>query len=122
MPNISYRFLGDGAEYGTWPGISVRLNGKITKRGQIYLGRVINKERGIFFSKERGFFRFDPTDQSFHEVSEDELKHFRPAALSILPSDYSTVRFGGGFRSKRQRRKGKIHSSECRVPENSKER
>ena len=35
-----------------------RVDGKV-HRDVIYLGRVIDREKGVFFSKERGYFTYD---------------------------------------------------------------
>lgn len=59
MPNICYTFS-NGTETGTWPGKSVRMGGKVHKEGQLYLGRVVNKEKHIFWKREKGYYRFDP--------------------------------------------------------------
>ena len=38
------------------PGVSFRENGKVRKKGAIYLGRVIDEENNIFYNKERWLF------------------------------------------------------------------
>ena len=45
-----------GKEYATVTS-SVRKGGSVLKGEQIYLGRVIDKSRGIYKSRERGLFR-----------------------------------------------------------------
>ena len=57
--NISYRRNASGTLVGTWPGKSVRVGSKISKPDQIYLGKVIDKEKNIFWTRERGYFTFD---------------------------------------------------------------
>ena len=52
-------------KYAKVPGISYRENGKIRKKGTIYLGRVIDEKNFIFFSKDRGVFKFDPVNNLF---------------------------------------------------------
>ena len=54
---INYNTV-NGIEYGTLTS-SVRSGRKVGKGEQIYLGRVIDKERGIFKSRERGLFTYD---------------------------------------------------------------
>lgn len=73
MINISYRHNASGTYVGTWPGKSVRVDGKISKPDQIYLGKVINKEKNIFWTKERGFYTFDPLTRSFGEPKADDI-------------------------------------------------
>ena len=57
-------FMPNGLE---WPGKSVREGGKIKKVGQIYLGKVHDIDKHIFWTKERGFYTFDPETQTFGE-------------------------------------------------------
>ena len=54
---INYNTV-NGIEYGTLTS-SVRSGHKVGKSDQVYLGRVIDKERGIFKSRERGLFTYD---------------------------------------------------------------
>ena len=101
MPNIQYRTTGqkdvDGhdVEYGTWPGVSKRKNGKVVKEGRFYLGRVVDKAALIFYNKTVGFFRFDPSDQSIHAletsapISDDSAGEQEEAI--------SSFRFGGSY-------------------------
>lgn len=73
MINISYRHNASGTYVGTWPGKSIRVDGKISKPDQIYLGKVINKEKNIFWTKDRGFYTFDPLTQSFGEPKTEDI-------------------------------------------------
>ncbi len=49
-----------GHLYAKVPGKSVREKGTVHKKDVIYLGRVIDKEHNVFFSRERGLYTFDP--------------------------------------------------------------
>ena len=66
---INYNTIG-GIEYGTATS-SVRTGKKVSKGDQIYLGRVIDKERGIFQSRERGLFVYDIETNTFDPVPAD---------------------------------------------------
>lgn len=66
---VNYNTVG-GIEYGTATS-SVRQGNKVGKGEQIYLGRVIDKERGIFKSRERGLFAYDVETNSFNSVPAD---------------------------------------------------
>lgn len=66
---INYNTIG-GIEYGTVTK-SVRTGEKVSKSDQIYLGRVIDKERGIFKSRERGLFVYDIGTNTFGPVPAD---------------------------------------------------
>lgn len=46
-------------QYAKIPGKSVRIDGKVRKTGVVYLGRVIDLEKGVFCNKERGVYTYD---------------------------------------------------------------
>ena len=46
-------------QYAKIPGKSYRVDGKVRKTGVIYLGRVIDLDKGVFYNKERGVFSYD---------------------------------------------------------------
>lgn len=73
MINISYRRNASGTLVATWPGKSVRVGGKISKPDQIYLGKVIDKAKNIFWTRERGYFTFDPSTQTFGEPLKEDI-------------------------------------------------
>lgn len=66
---INYNTVG-GIEYATAV-TSVRKGTKVSKSNQIYLGRVIDKEKGIFKSRERGLFVYDIGTNTFSPVAAD---------------------------------------------------
>ncbi len=66
---INYNTVG-GIEYGTATS-SVRAGKKARKGNQIYLGRVIDKEHGIFKSRKRGLFVYDIDTNTFRSVPPD---------------------------------------------------
>lgn len=52
---------------------SYRDGDKILKKdNMIYLGRVIDRDKKIFYSKDRGLFRFDEKNKNFSEVTEKD--------------------------------------------------
>lgn len=63
---INYNTV-NGVEYGTLT-TSVRKGRKVGKGDQVYLGRVLDKERGIFKSRERGVFMYDIETNTFSAV------------------------------------------------------
>lgn len=73
MINISYRRNASGTIVATWPGKSVRVGDKISKPDQIYLGKVIDKAKNIFWTRERGYFTFDPSTQTFGEPVKEDI-------------------------------------------------
>ena len=48
-------------QYAKIPGKSVRIDGKVRKTGVVYLGRVIDLDKGVFCNKERGVYTYDVT-------------------------------------------------------------
>lgn len=66
---INYNIV-NGIEYGTATS-SVRKGSKVGKGEQIYLGRVIDKERCIFKNRERGIFVYDVSSNEFSSVPAD---------------------------------------------------
>ena len=82
-------------EYAT--ASSSKRNGKsVGKDQQIYLGRVIDKERHIFKSKDRGMFVFDPESISFTPVSEDVMPTL-PKAEDKRRREQLILDFGNAF-------------------------
>ena len=66
---ISYNVV-DGNEYATAVR-SVRSGSKVTKEDRVYLGRVVDKERGIYRSRERGLFTYDVATGEFGRAPDD---------------------------------------------------
>ncbi len=65
MVNIVYAYM-RGTLVGIWPGKSVRKKGiGSRKTGQIYLGKVIDRDKGIFWTRKRGYYTFSPTRSVF---------------------------------------------------------
>ena len=46
-------------QYAKIPGKSYRIDGKVRKTGVVYLGRVIDLDKGVFCNKERGVYTYD---------------------------------------------------------------
>lgn len=46
-------------QYAKIPGKSIRIDGKVRKTGVVYLGRVIDLDKGMFCNKERGVYTYD---------------------------------------------------------------
>ena len=70
MKKISY-YNSRGQLYAKIPASSYRENGKVKKRSDgIYLGRVIDKEKNVFYSAARGIFTYDPVENIFDVAAE----------------------------------------------------
>ena len=90
---INYNTV-NGIEYGTLTS-SVRSGRKVGKSDQIYLGRVIDKKRGVFKSRDRGLFIYDIKTNTFRPVPaeyetpslERKTKYPRRAALVVSFGD-----------------------------------
>lgn len=66
MP-LTYQRRGDHL-YARVAGESYRKDGKVQKRGVMYLGRVIDKENNVFYNKDRGVFTYDPIAGEYGEA------------------------------------------------------
>lgn len=63
---INYK-IKDGIEYAMVV-TSVRKGSSVTKEKPLYLGRVIDKEQGIFKNRKRGIFKYDIKTNTFSSV------------------------------------------------------
>ncbi len=92
---INYNTV-NGVEYGTLTS-SIRKGRKVEKSDQVYLGRVIDKERSIFKSRERGVFMYDIETNTFSDVPAEyeEPKIERKTRYSKRPT--LIVSFGDVF-------------------------
>ena len=63
---INYK-LKDGIEYAMVV-TSVRKGASVTKEKPLYLGRVIDKEHGIFKNRVRGIYKYDIKTNTFSSV------------------------------------------------------
>ena len=92
---INYNTV-SGIEYGTAT-TSVRNGASVGKGDQIYLGRVIDKKKGVFKSRERGLFIYDVTTNTFSAVPPDyeEPKAKRKTKYPVRPT--LIVSFGDIF-------------------------
>lgn len=59
-----------GHLYAKIPGKSVRKGGTVHKENVVYLGRVIDKEHNVFFSRERGIYTYDPATDTYGTADE----------------------------------------------------
>lgn len=73
---LSY-FYKNGILYAKDPGKSVRRGKSVVKINQKHIGRVIDKENNVFYSRQRGIFTYDPITDSYGKADEkysSELK------------------------------------------------
>ncbi len=74
MRKINY-YTSRGQRYAKIPAISYREDGKVKKRDDgIYLGRVLDEEKNVFFFSERGIFTYDPVSNVFGQADETYVK------------------------------------------------
>ena len=98
MPNIYYYKSPDGSfETGRWVSKSVRSGSVVKKEKQIYLGKVIDKDRLIFYKREEGFYIFNPETQEASIVSKEEMALLPPPPDRRLKERNVIVTFGGSF-------------------------
>lgn len=73
MINIFYYKNSAGTDVAKWPGSGVRKGGQSRKDGQFYLGKVIDKEKNIFYKRGEGYYVFNPEDQSKQPIEPDDI-------------------------------------------------
>ncbi len=71
-----------------------KRNGKNTSMEYIYLGKILDKEKGIYQSRERGVFTFDLETASFGTVPEDFVF---PQKQRVKSQKLVSVDFGDSF-------------------------
>lgn len=67
--NITYQFKNHSL-FAT-ASKSVRVDGKVRKDHQIYLGKVLDKEKGIYQNRKRGIFTYNPETGEFGSAPAD---------------------------------------------------
>jgi hypothetical protein len=60
-------------QYAKIPGKSVRIGGKVRKTDVVYLGRVIDLDKGIFCNKERGVYTYDVNTGEYGKAAPEYL-------------------------------------------------
>lgn len=91
---LSY-FTKNGILYAKTQGKSVRVGKSVRKVGQKHIGRVIDKENNVFYSRERGMFTYDETTDTYGTAGEkysSELKRDRRKKEKLL-LDFGDVFF-----------------------------
>ena len=90
---ISYNVV-DGNEYATVVR-SVRDGARVTKEDRVYLGRVVDRARGVYRSKARGLFSYDLATGEFGPAPEGVEGPRRRNARAARPT--LAVSFGDAF-------------------------
>ena len=106
MPNIFYYTDSSGKEHARWPGSSKRITitrddgtkvSKVTKVNQMHLGLVVNKEKLIFYTKNQGFYRFNPEDLSRTDVPPEDLSRYEGHLDARRREKPVIIQFGGAY-------------------------
>ena len=97
MPGIYYSSNKDGAEIGRWSGKSKRIDGKVSKDKQIYLGKVIDKENLIFYARNEGIFHFNLETLEKESLPDEKAPAGIPLMDKRLKSRNVIVEFGGSY-------------------------
>ena len=64
-------------QYAKIPGKSIRIDGKVRKTGVVYLGRVIDLDKGVFCNKERGVYTYDVKTGKYGTADPGRTNHPR---------------------------------------------
>ncbi len=97
MAGISYSKAADGTEVGRWSGKSIRIGSKVTKEKQVYLGKVVDKEKLIFFSRTEGYFHFNMNTQEKEPIPDHDIPLFTPPLDMRLRERNVIISFGGSY-------------------------
>lgn len=92
---IEYR-MKNGIEYALISK-SVRNGSKVSKAPRINLGRVIDKEKGIYKNRERGLFMYDPSADEYSKVPADYLEPPARRKKKYRDREKLEVEFGSIF-------------------------
>lgn len=92
---IEYR-MKNGIEYALISK-SVRNGSKVSKAPRINLGRVIDKEKGIYKNRERGLFMYDPSADEYSKVPADYLEPPTRRKKKYRDREILEVEFGSIF-------------------------
>ena len=85
-------YSGNAEQYAS-AAVSKR-NGSETSIEYIYLGRVLDRDKGIYRSKDRGVFQFNPDTGEFGTVPEDYVP---PVSTDARKRNHVSVDFGDAF-------------------------
>ena len=97
MVNIFFYTNTAGTKVAKWPGTSQNTEKGSRKGNQFYLGKVINRDKLIFYKREEGYYHFDPnTLQKEPILPEDIPKYVKPVDQRIH-AQMSICIFGGSY-------------------------
>jgi len=68
MKQITFYKNKAGTDVANWAGKSIVTPDGPRKEKQIYLGKVINREKLIFWNRKQGYYQFNPEDQSMTTI------------------------------------------------------
>ena len=97
MSNIYYSKASDGTEVGRWSGKSIRNGSTVTKEKQVYLGKVVDKDKQIFFTRTDGYYHFNAVTQQKEHIPDEEVPLFTPPLDHRLRARNVIVTFGGSY-------------------------
>ena len=92
---IEYK-INNGIEYAMISK-SFRENGRIRKSKRINLGRVIDKEKGIYKNRERGIFHYDPKTNEYSKVSADYIEPVIKRKKKYRDREILNIAFGSVY-------------------------
>ena len=82
-----------GVEYAS-VSHSVRKGSSVGKDGQVYLGRVIDKDKGIYRSRERGLYTYDLNTNTFGKVPPEYVEPVKQRKKKYRERAVLSVSFG----------------------------
>lgn len=97
MSKIHYSFTDGGSEVGRWFGRSIRNGNTVSHEKQLYLGKVIDKEKLIFFKRKEGYYHFDPDKGEIFSIPDENVPKSTPPLDHRLRARNVIVTFGGSY-------------------------
>lgn len=97
MPSISYRNNSSGTLVAVWPGSTIQTDQGPRKQGQKYLGKVIDKDRLIFWKRDEGYFHFNPDDQSITALEAKDVPNAEQNPDGARKERHVLVDFGDSY-------------------------
>ena len=94
---IHYEEIRDGVEVARWYGKSIRSGTVVRKSKQIYLGKVIDKEKLIFYKRGEGYYHFNMENQELESINDEDVPANAPLPDLRLRERNVIVSFGASY-------------------------
>ena len=97
MASIYFYTNTAGTEVAKWPGTSEATESGSRKKNQFYLGRVIDREKLIFYKRGEGYFHFDPVTLEKAAINPEDVPDYTSPLDHRIHVQTSICVFGGSY-------------------------